>query len=140
VTTPPATAANAVDTGHRGDVVDITLPADPGYLALIRTTTAALAARLDFTLDEIEDLRIAIDEACALLLTDCIPGTTLRCTFELLDDTIEVDVTIASVSGTGPDETSFAWTVLNALASSVTTHTDGDLVTIALRKRREARE
>ena len=29
-----------------------------------------LAARLQFTLDEIEDLRIAVDEACAMLLAD----------------------------------------------------------------------
>ena len=35
--------------------------------------------RLDFTLDEIEDLRIAIDEACAMLLAQAIPGTDLEC-------------------------------------------------------------
>ena len=38
------------------------------YLSVLRDATAGLAARLDFTLDEIEDLRIAIDEACAMLL------------------------------------------------------------------------
>ena len=41
---------------------------------MLRTATAGLAARLDFTLDEIEDLRIAVDEACALLLPDAVPG------------------------------------------------------------------
>ena len=41
------------------------MPAEGAYLSVLRTATAGLAARLDFTLDEIEDLRIAVDEACA---------------------------------------------------------------------------
>ena len=50
------------------DVVRLQLPAIGAYLSVLRTATAGLAARLDFTLEEIEDLRIAVDEACALLL------------------------------------------------------------------------
>ena len=49
------------------DVVVITFPPS-AYLSVLRTATAGLAARLDFTIDEIEDLRIAVDEACAMLL------------------------------------------------------------------------
>ena len=40
--------------------MELRLPADSAYLAVLRTTTAGLAARLDFTLDDIEDLRIAV--------------------------------------------------------------------------------
>ena len=61
------------------DTVDIRVPADGAYLALLRTATAGLAARMDFTLDEIEDLRIAIDEAGALLLPDAAPLKPLHC-------------------------------------------------------------
>ena len=59
------------------------MPAESAYLSVLRTATAGLAARLDFTLDEIEDLRIAVDEACAMLLGQAIPGTNLECDFEL---------------------------------------------------------
>ena len=45
------------------DFVEVRLPAAGAYLSVLRTATAGLAARLDFTLDEIEDLRIAVDEA-----------------------------------------------------------------------------
>jgi serine/threonine-protein kinase RsbW len=44
------------------DFVEVRLPAAGAYLSVLRTATAGLAARLDFTLDEIEDLRIAVDE------------------------------------------------------------------------------
>ena len=42
------------------DRVTIQMPAEGAYLSVLRTATAGLAARLDFTLDEIEDLRIAV--------------------------------------------------------------------------------
>src|SRR6478735_3271011 len=60
--------ATSGDSTTLSDTVDLRVPADPAYLAVLRTATAGLAARLDLTLDEIEDLRIAVDEACALLL------------------------------------------------------------------------
>ena len=53
---------------------ELRLPADSAYLSVLRTATAGLAARLDFTLDEIEDLRIAVDEACAMLLPRPAPA------------------------------------------------------------------
>ena len=56
------------------DQVTVRMPADGAYLSVLRTATAGLAARLDFTLDEIEDLRIAVDEACAMLLSQAIPA------------------------------------------------------------------
>ena len=36
----------------------------PEYLRLVRLTAAGLASRLGFTFDEVEDLRIAVDELC----------------------------------------------------------------------------
>ncbi|MGH8828897.1 MAG: anti-sigma regulatory factor, partial [Jiangellaceae bacterium] len=48
-----------------GDLVELRVPASSAYLVVLRTTAASLAARQGFTLDDIEDLRIAVDEACA---------------------------------------------------------------------------
>ena len=55
--------------------MELRIPADSAYLAVLRTATAGLAARLDFTLDDIEDLRIAVDEACAMVLPQARPRT-----------------------------------------------------------------
>ena len=77
--------AGTSDRPQGDDVVELRLPADGAYLSVLRTATAGLAARLDFTLDEIEDLRIAVDEACALLLPDAVPDATMTCLFALSD-------------------------------------------------------
>ena len=119
------------------DAVEIRLPADSAYLSVLRTATAGLAARLDFTLDEIEDLRIAVDEACAMLLPQAIPGASLTCRFRLTPETIEVTVTIPTVDAALPEQNTFSWTVLAALAGEVDTGSDSERqVWIRLRKRR----
>ena len=119
------------------DTVEIRLPADSAYLSVLRTATAGLAARLDFTLDEIEDLRIAVDEACAMLLPTAIDTATLTCRFRLDPTTLEVTVTIPTTRGQLPERDTFSWTVLSALAGEVDTGLDDDRqVWIRLRKRR----
>ena len=54
------------------------MPADGAYVSTLRLTAASLAARCDLTIDDIEDLRLAVDEACALLLPHAAPDSTLR--------------------------------------------------------------
>ena len=47
--------------------VAITIPASPAYIAVVRLVAAGLASRLGFTIDEIEDLKIGVDELSAYL-------------------------------------------------------------------------
>jgi serine/threonine-protein kinase RsbW len=121
------------------DQVTVTMPAEGAYLSVLRTATAGLAARLDFTLDEIEDLRIAVDEACAMLLAQAIPGTSLQCAFDLDTDQMTITVSVVAAQPRMPAKDTFAWTVLSALAGTVDSRLGPeDQVSIVLRKRREA--
>ena len=130
----PRTSGQAIE-----DAVEIRLPADSAYLAVLRTATAGLAARLDFTLDEIEDLRIAVDEACAMLLPHAVEMAQLTCRFELGAERLDVTVSLPTTRGQLPERDTFSWTVLTALAGEVDTGRDEDTqVWIRLRKRRGA--
>ena len=133
-TTPGTSTLPPRDTR---DQVMIRLPAEGAYLSVLRTATAGLAARLDFTLDEIEDLRIAVDEACAMLLAQADPGTSLECDFNLSQNTMTIAVSARSRVGHPPARDTFAWTVLSALAGSVDSSVGPDgRVTIVMRKSR----
>jgi len=135
VTDPTSNDAATVNSDD--DIVELKLPADGAYLSVLRTATAGLAARLDFTLDEIEDLRIAVDEACALLLTDVPEKAELNCTFSLSPQALSVTVTAPSRTGRLPRRHTFAWTVLTALAGEVDASVDSEgRVSINLLKRR----
>jgi serine/threonine-protein kinase RsbW len=132
----PVTGTAGPISGVR-DVVLIKLPAVGAYLSVLRTATAGLAARLDFTLDEIEDLRIAVDEACAMLLAQAVAGASLECEFELLDGAMRIAVSALTEDGREPSRDTFAWTVLSALAGEVDSAADIDnRVTISLLKHR----
>jgi serine/threonine-protein kinase RsbW len=121
------------------DMVTIRLPAASAYLSVLRTATAGLAARLDFTLDEIEDLRIAVDEACAMLLAQAVPGTDLECEFELTGDAMRIAVSVLTVDGREPSRDTFAWTVLSSLAGEVDAYVGADdKVSVVLQKHRGA--
>ncbi|MGC4803553.1 ATP-binding protein [Micromonospora sp. DT233] len=122
------------------DVVHLTVPADGGYLGVLRTATAGLAARLQFALDEIEDLRIAVDEACAMLLAIATRDAELECRFAVTDDALTVEVTVPTVRGaTLPSESSFAWKVLTALTTAASANAANGRATIALLTRRASR-
>jgi serine/threonine-protein kinase RsbW len=137
VTQDTGAAAAAAHTAAPNDVVTIKLPAAGAYLSVLRTATAGLAARLDFTLDEIEDLRIAVDEACAMLLAQAVPGADLECQFTLQADSVRISVSVLTLDGQEPSRDTFAWTVLSALAGEVDSSADVDnRVTITLLKRR----
>jgi serine/threonine-protein kinase RsbW len=112
--------------------VELRIPADSAFLSVLRTATAGLAARLDFTLDDIEDLRIAVDEACAMVLPQALAGSDLNCAFYLGGDTLRVDVAAACEAPRAPSHDGFAWTVLSALTTSLDAAIDGDTLTVTL--------
>jgi serine/threonine-protein kinase RsbW len=46
----------------------LTLPAQPRMVRVARLTASAVASFADLTVDDIDDLKIAVDEACVVLL------------------------------------------------------------------------
>jgi serine/threonine-protein kinase RsbW len=121
-----------------GDVVEMRVPADVAYVSTLRLTAAGLASRCDLTIDDIEDLRLAVDEACALLLPHARSGDTLTANFSLSYGCLAVDVSVSSGQPAELDRKGFAWTVLGALSSSVDVSHLDERLTISLTKRREA--
>ena len=49
------------------DEIRLSVPATPEFLRLARVAASGVASRLGFTYDEVDDLRLAIDELCFAL-------------------------------------------------------------------------
>ncbi|GAA1525436.1 hypothetical protein [Nocardioides humi] len=109
-------AVGGTTAAGRPDEVELRLPADGAYASVLRTLTAGLAARLDFTMDDIEDLRIAVSEAAAMVLDEADPGAVLACRFQLGDDELALTIAADAQAPTAPDYESFGWQVLATLA------------------------
>ena len=52
------------ESSTEAEVVELSIPARAGLLSLPPMTVAAIAADADFDIEEIEDLRLAIEELC----------------------------------------------------------------------------
>jgi serine/threonine-protein kinase RsbW len=111
---------------------ELRLPADGVYASVLRTTTAALAARLDFTIDDIEDLRMAVAEATAMVLEVAEAGTDLVCRFMLATGEMTIAVSVGAESPGEPDYDSFAWQVLTTLATSAKVEAESGRFTVTM--------
>jgi anti-sigma regulatory factor (Ser/Thr protein kinase) len=70
--------------------VTVRIPASPAYLQVVRLVAAGLATRLGFTIDEIEDLKIGVDELCAYFTGTQGRDGTIEIRFGVHDDKLEI--------------------------------------------------
>jgi serine/threonine-protein kinase RsbW len=117
---------------HSRADVELRLPADGVYVSVVRTTTAGLAARLDFLLDDIEDLPIAVGEACAMVLPEADADSDLVCSYYLSPGTLTVRVAVTASNPSGPEYDSFAWQVLSTMATRAEADASGGQFSVSL--------
>lgn len=83
------------------DTVRLRLPAGTDYGRVARVTTAAIARRHGFTYREVEDLRLAIDEAIIALLDEADPAAAVDLVYEV--DDRGVVITVDGTAGRPPE-------------------------------------
>jgi hypothetical protein len=74
-----------------GDHIRLVLPAEPDYGRIARVAASSLALRLGLTFVEIEDLRIAVDEALILLLRPDGGGGAIALEFTVEPSELAID-------------------------------------------------
>jgi serine/threonine-protein kinase RsbW len=100
--------------------VEVRTSASAALIPTIRAVASDLAARADFDLDAISDLRMAVDEACATLVDLAAAKSTLLCTFVVQPDRIEVHAVVQAGHVDAEVSTdTFGWRVLQTLADDV---------------------
>ncbi|SFQ31195.1 serine/threonine-protein kinase RsbW [Amycolatopsis arida] len=110
----------AEDLGTLFDsVVELSVRAEADQLVIPRAVAEMVAARSDFDLDAVADVKLAVDEACGALLAKSVLGGMLTCRFTLSIDVLTISVSsVASVPGV-PGRGDFGWHVLRSLTDSV---------------------
>lgn len=113
-------AGAAGGVGQTG-VTEVYTAASAIAIPTIRTVAADLAARADFDLDSIADLRMAVDDTCTRLVRLAACNATLSCSFAVRVERIEVTAEVDVNRMMDPlPRGSFSWWVLRCLADEVT--------------------
>ncbi len=71
--------------------IELTIPGRPEYVAVVRLAAAAIAGRMSFTFDEIEDLKVAVGEVCSSAILTGTPR--LQVVFDVRPQQLEIAVT-----------------------------------------------
>lgn len=130
---------------HRHEVaaVVIRVPADRGHVVFVRSAAGHLGAQLGYTLSEIVDLRLAVDEACGLFLAahaapeEATAQSDLQCCFSVSDRGLHFTVSGSAAGVTEPDTAGLGWQVLSALVDAISWGNDGTTACVALEKRHD---
>lgn len=121
--------------------VYIEVGAQPSHVAPVRVVAADLAARADFDLDAVSDLRMAVDEACSTLAMQAGPDARMQCLMHVDPDEITVTVRVPARRHAAIPQDTFGWRVLATLTDKVEVlgHDVGDPSSLGIRLVKERR-
>jgi serine/threonine-protein kinase RsbW len=78
------------------DRITLTVPAKSEYAKTVRMTAAALVSRMGMTYDDVEDVRIAAEEAFVYAVDTLPEDAEVRFEFSVDDDEVEIVVPLGS--------------------------------------------
>jgi len=133
------TEETARASAHDDSTVTLRIPAQRRYVTAIRALARSAATLCELTVDDIEDLQMAVDEAATLLLPLVDAGNDghLSATFVVQADGLLVSVSAQRATGSLPDRSGLAWIMLSALAEDLDVVDDSSTVGIRFSRRRQ---
>jgi hypothetical protein len=85
--------------------IELRIPPDPAYVRVARLAAGDMGGRVGFSVDELDDVRLAVDELCAVLIG--AGGHVLELRMQARDRTLIIDgCTSEAKSATAPSELS----------------------------------
>jgi anti-sigma regulatory factor (Ser/Thr protein kinase) len=123
------------------DTVNVRIPADTPHVALLRAAASALAARLDFPVDRITELQIAVDEVCSRLMAVSQSPSAIRMEFRVEpDNSIRISAEVDGPRREGRDLLSeWSRVILEAIARDIAPDLSDGRTALSLRVARATR-
>lgn len=119
--------------------IELALPADTRLLRLVRLVASGLASTAGFDVDELDDLRIAVDEAVASLLEGG-DGSRLTLRFDVGESEVDMAGSTPAAMGTtlDPERIELSTQILAAVCDEHELDLSDGQVKVRIAKRRSA--
>lgn len=105
--------------GRRAERLELRVPITAMQLPAVRAMAGDLAIRMDYDLDSVEDLRLAVDEACATLASIAAGDVPMTVVFETTRTGLHIEAWVPTADGTDVPRDGFGWAVLATLVDAV---------------------
>jgi len=98
------------------DIFRLTIPSKPDYISVVRLTSSCIASKLGLSIDEIEDIRVSLSEACinALTRTD-----EINIKYEISEDRLAITVDNVVLSENDERESNLGILIMKSLMDEV---------------------
>ena len=73
------------------ETIKMEITANPDYVSILRLTTSGIANKLGFSMDDIEDMKVAVSEACTNAIKHS-EDNKVSINFNLLENGIQIEI------------------------------------------------
>lgn len=119
------------------DCIKLSFPVNAAYVSSARLTASSVANRMGFDIDEIEDIKTAVSEACTFVIKTltAAAGVNFEISFSLIGDEIKIVIaTQGTASATNSEEINLSLVMIRALVDEFNL-ADTEGVTITMTKK-----
>lgn len=99
--------------------IGVRVPASLEQLTMLRALAETVALIADFAIDEVTDIRLALDEVATSLIMDAVPGSALDCEFTYEAGRMFVRVRSIAASDGEIGQAGFGWHIVRTLTESI---------------------
>jgi hypothetical protein len=127
----------AVNDERADGLIELVLPADTRLVRVARLVASGVATTAGFDVEEVEDLRIAVDELVTALVEGG-DGSALLLGFDLGEGEVTVIGSTSASSGAAfePDRLALSRQILSVVADEHDLSADHGQISVRIRKRR----
>lgn len=117
--------------------IKLTLPVNAAYVSAARLTASSIANRLNFDIEEIEDIKVAVSEACAYIIKrPCLrQKNDFKIEFDFSKDNIKILLSVEYDEKEDFDNDEMSLCVIKALMDSFNITYDGGLLNMTIEKK-----
>lgn len=125
---------NPMNPSMNQDIIELGLPLNPAYVSAARLTASSIANRMGFDIEEIEDIKAAVSEACTYLIKqyqlDKNAQSTFKIQFIIKDEGLEIQLTTCRFNkNSGHEEDGLGILMIEALMDYISISNKDELNT-----------
>lgn len=112
---------------RNNETIELTLPINAAYVSSARLTGSSIANRMGFDIDEIEDIKAAVSEACTYIIKQYTSTqNSFRIMFHLIDETLKITMVLRNSIKASNSSNDMGLLMIQALMDELNINFDKD--------------